>query len=143
MRRRLPQDDKGESSTQGGATRPPGESVVGSWRATVHRPAAPCIDQKDIAVAVFCASRFNRDLLVPAMHATHRIRMYPKCQVLMHPGLAPEDASGVRVLALIGPDSLHLSHTPVPVLLPPQYDEGGCPTIHACARRQSPAAQVV
>src|SRR5947207_4389567 len=52
-----------------------------------------------ITIGIFIASRFNGNLLVPAMHATDRVWMNGKGEILMHSALAPEDACRVWIVA--------------------------------------------
>ena len=77
------------------------------------------------------------------MHAANGVRMHAKGQVLMHAGLAPEDAGRVWVRALIGTYPLQLAHTPHIPLLTSKRDERRCPTVCSHTRFQSPASQVM
>src|SRR5947209_8736425 len=88
-------------------------------------------------------SRFDRHLLVPAVHAADRVGMDGEGQVLMHTALAPENAGRVWIIALKRLDAFQLTHAPGTIGCATQRDQRGGPAVRACARFEPPASEVV
>ena len=68
---------------------------------------------KDVAVAVFRSSTLHTHLLMPAVHATHRIWMHREGEVLVHASVFPPYPVGIRVDVVAGLNTLHLPSTPL------------------------------
>src|SRR5256885_14792739 len=108
----------------------------------VHLVSLTTIDIH-IAVAVPWMSHLDRHFLMPAMHATDRIGMDSKGQVLMHTALTPENTGGVWIIALKRTYPLHLSHTPYSVAFLPQFYQSRRPAVRTCARRKAPSTEMM
>src|SRR5262249_21228068 len=65
---------------------------------------------EDVAVAVAWRRLFERDALMPAVHAAHRIGLHGKRQVLMDADVSPPDARAVGIVAGERLRAVHLRH---------------------------------
>ena len=64
---------------------------------------------ENVPVAILLPSGFNRDFLVPAVHAADRVWLNGEGEVLIDSCFIPPDATRIGVITGIGGDALFLS----------------------------------
>jgi hypothetical protein len=97
----------------------------------------------DISVLIVAARRFDPNSLMPAVHATHRIRVDRKGQVLMNSALLPENALRIGIIALEWFDAFTPPQPPSAFAKLFHLDQRGCPAVGPLFLFQPPAPQVM
>jgi hypothetical protein len=80
---------------------------------------------------------------MPAVLAADEVRLYEKCEILVHPAVFPENSLRVRVIALERLDAVNVTHHPLARFDLFQIHQGCGPALAARIFLQPPTAEVV
>src|SRR5262249_29712168 len=97
----------------------------------------------NVAVSIFARRSLDSHPLMPAMHSADGIGMHRESEILMHTGLAPEDALRIGIVAFEG---LYVFDSLKPPPAIPDFLEihkRRCPSVRAFIALQSPPAEMV
>ena len=98
---------------------------------------------KNVAVFILGTRLCHAHFLMPAMLAADKVGLHREGQILMHPGIFPENSFRVWIATLEWLDAVHMTHHPLAIAYALQIHKRGRPPLASLCLSQAPSAQVM